>query len=128
MKNMVQNRIRDLRESKGFSQTAMAKELGVSRTAFINFEHGKFKEYSKVTKAFGEYFGISEAEILYGKEVFEDEINYREQFYALKERYSKMVIEKDEEIAILKSRLRQAEDIMRALSTSYNSLMEQTKE
>lgn len=58
--------IRKLRESLGLSQSAMADELGIGRTTYVNFETGKTRLYCKTLCKFAEYFHKSEQEVLQG--------------------------------------------------------------
>lgn len=56
--------IRKLREDAGLSQGAMADELGIGRTTFINFETGRTKAFSRCMSLFADYFGKSESELV----------------------------------------------------------------
>jgi len=42
MKNIIEN-IRDLRESKGYSQDCMAELMGITQSAYARFERGAIK-------------------------------------------------------------------------------------
>ena len=64
IKNSVHTRIRHIRESAGLSQAAMAEELGIGRTTYINFETGKTKLFSSVFSSFIKYCFIIHNEIL----------------------------------------------------------------
>lgn len=64
IKNSVHTRIRHIRESAGLSQAAMAEELGIGRTTYINFETGKTKLFGSVFSSFIEYFNLNESDVL----------------------------------------------------------------
>ena len=60
-------RIRNAREKKGFSQGEMANQMGVDRSTYINFEHGRTQIISEHLPAFAKIIGMSEEELLLGE-------------------------------------------------------------
>lgn len=58
--------IRKTRESLGLSQTAMADELGIGRTTYVNFENGKTRIYNKTLSKLASFVGKSELEVITG--------------------------------------------------------------
>lgn len=82
--------IRKLRESLGLSQSAMADELGIGRTTYVNFETGKTRLYCKTLCKFAAYMGKSEKEVLQGGGpggVLSEENGWKEQRSRLIEDY-----------------------------------------
>lgn len=60
-------RIRLAREKKDISQGEMANMMGIDRSTYINFEHGRTQIISEHLPAFAEIVGISEEELLFGE-------------------------------------------------------------
>ena len=56
--------IRRLREGAGLSQGAMADELDIGRTTYINFETGRTKPFSRCMSLFAGFFGKSESDLI----------------------------------------------------------------
>nr|WP_278846643.1 helix-turn-helix transcriptional regulator [Limosilactobacillus mucosae] len=55
----VTNRIRDLREKKGLSQSALGKQIGVSQQSINNYENGRREPKLKTCQKLADYFGVS---------------------------------------------------------------------
>lgn len=64
----VLSRIRKFREQLGYSQEAIADELGISRSAYANFEEGKVKIFCRTLEKMAEYANVSVSVVLYGKD------------------------------------------------------------
>ena len=94
--------IRQFRESKGFSQTAMANELGIGRSTYINFETGKTRLYCKTLVKLAEYFSVSVESILQGEE---DEDMLREAVTSFKEEKAVIIREYEDRLAELREKL-----------------------
>lgn len=60
-------RIRAARESRKISQGEMAHRMGIDRSTYINFEHGRTQIISEHLPAFAEIMGISEEELIFGE-------------------------------------------------------------
>ena len=74
--------IRRIREHAGLSQAAIADELGIGRTTYINFETGKTNLYCKTLKKFASHFKMKEADIVASDRedgLLEDKHNFDEQ-------------------------------------------------
>ena len=56
--------IRRLREGTGLSQGAMADELDIGRTTYINFETGRTRPFSRCKSLFAGFFGKSESDLI----------------------------------------------------------------
>lgn len=63
----VCERIRNAREKKGFSQIEMASKMGIDRSTYINFEHGRTQIISEHLPVFAELMEMSEEELLFGE-------------------------------------------------------------
>ena len=46
--NITSQRLRELREAKGLSQNEVAKLIGVTRTAYLHYETGRYKPVRKI--------------------------------------------------------------------------------
>ena len=58
MNNIIGERLRELREHVGFSQDKVAKIIGVSRPAYVNYENGKSKPTRKL-KELAKLFNVT---------------------------------------------------------------------
>lgn len=58
MKNIIGQRLRELRCRAGFSQDKVAKIIGVSRPAYVNYENGKSKPTRKL-KELAKLFNVT---------------------------------------------------------------------
>ena len=61
--NITAERLRSLREKKGLSQSQVADIIGVTRTAYIHYETGRYKPVRKL-KELCKLFNISSDYIL----------------------------------------------------------------
>lgn len=48
--NITAERLRKLREEKGLSQSEVAKLIGVTRTAYLHYETGRYKPVRKINE------------------------------------------------------------------------------
>lgn len=60
-------RIRIAREKKGISQGEMASRMGIDRSTYINFEHGRTQIISEYLPQFASLMDISEEELVFGE-------------------------------------------------------------
>lgn len=60
--------IRKVREQLGLSQAAMADELGIARSTYVNFESGRTQIFCKCLRRFVKYIGTSEQKLLFGEQ------------------------------------------------------------
>lgn len=58
------NRIKEVREQKGLSQTTVAKDLKVNLRSFQRWESGEINMRQKNAQALADYFGVSVAYLL----------------------------------------------------------------
>ncbi len=54
----MKNRVRELREARGWSQQHLATELGVSRQTVISIEHGKYDPSLPLAFAIARVFAL----------------------------------------------------------------------
>ena len=54
--------IKELRESQGLKQGAFADSIGVTRTAIIGYEKGKFQPSAAVVAKIKEVYGVDTAQ------------------------------------------------------------------
>ena len=89
----ILDNIREQRERLGLSQAAIAEEIGIGRTSYINFEKGKINIFCKTLYLFCEYCGISVEDLICknykSRDLLEDHGNFNEQKKALIEDYEK---------------------------------------
>ena len=64
----VKKNVREIRLSLHLSQQEMADRLGVSRTAYRNFENGRTRVFSEYVSKLAEISGKTEEEIVFGAE------------------------------------------------------------
>ena len=76
--DVIHTRIREAREKTGLSQEAMAAQIGVGRTTYINFETGRTKLYCRSLLRMAKFLDIPEEELLFGPRP--DEGLLRDQF------------------------------------------------
>lgn len=60
-------KIRRVREANGYSQTAMAQELGIGRTTYVNFETGRTNLFCRTLRLMAQKLEISEEQIIMGE-------------------------------------------------------------
>lgn len=115
----ILSRIRSLREERGLSQSALADELGIGRTTYLNFETGKTRLYSKTLSAVAAYFDIDEEEILFGKKPSDKVLKDIEDF---EERRLALIDEYESRISKLNTRLQEAQEIIESNKQIIQSL------
>lgn len=125
----ILDHIRNLREELGMSQAALADELGIGRTSYVNFEKGKTKLFCKTLTKFADYCGLSELEVINGgrhnNELLYDNSNAEEMRQALIEDYeNRLAIEKEKYDAALKV-IEAHEITIRTLSETKDFLLTQ---
>lgn len=103
----ILDHIRNLREELGLSQAALADELGIGRTSYVNFEKGKTRIFCKTLTKFARYCGLSETDIINGRrrknEMLRDNSGAAEMRKALIEDYEeRLAREKEKYEAALK--------------------------
>ena len=54
----MKNRVRELREARGWSQQDLATKLGVSRQTIISIEHGKYDPSLPLAFAIAKVFAL----------------------------------------------------------------------
>lgn len=121
--------IRRMREAAGLSQAAMADELGIGRTTYINFETGRTKVYSSVFSRFAKHFGASESEIIGASEERSDLLRQDSDFEAKRRElikdYEGRLAGYREKCAILEARLAKSEELISSLTKTNDYLISQ---
>lgn len=110
--------IRKIRENAGLSQAAMADELGIGRTTYINFETGKTNLYCKTLKKFASHFKMKEADIVASDRedgLLEDKHNFDEQ-------KKELVRDYEGRLEILNEKLRAAQQLIQAQGQAIKTL------
>jgi len=110
--------IRKLREGRGLSQTAMADELGIGRTTYINFETGKTKLYSKTLSKFAKFTGQTEENIV--SEGSEDGLLREEPDYETEKKA--IITEYERRIEVLEGKLEAANRVISANEETIKTL------
>ena len=66
MLDSLHNRIREARKEKGLSQRAMAEQIGVGTSCYVNFEQGRTQLFNRCLRRMADYLKISPEELLFG--------------------------------------------------------------
>lgn len=128
-KDSVHIKIRHIRESAGLSQAAMAEELGIGRTTYINFETGKTKLFGSVFSSFIEYFNLHESEVLPFSNstsgILEEKQNFEEMKHALIDDYEKQLNSLRDRCDALERKITKDEEIITSLTRINDYLISQ---
>lgn len=129
VKDSVHIRIRHIRESAGLSHAAMAEELGIGRTTYINFETGKTKLFGSVFSSFIEYFNLSESDVLSSLSsapgILEEKQNFEEIKHTLIDDYEKRLDSLRDRCDALERKITKDEEIINSLTRINDYLISQ---
>lgn len=123
--------IKKLRESTGLSQAAMADELNIGRTTYINFEQGKTKLYAKTLSKFARFIKRSEEEIIFGgtplddDDILKEERNHEEEKKAIIAEYERRIEALNYKLEAAKKVIKANEETIRTLSATNQFLLGQ---
>ncbi|HRT34115.1 MAG TPA: helix-turn-helix transcriptional regulator [Bacteroidales bacterium] len=124
----IKKRIRELRESLGYTQEDMANYLKMSLNSYRQLESGKTSIISKRVFSIAQLFNMSLSELIFGtnKETSTDEKiaeiakSYQEQIEKIEADSRIKMIELEDENKILKMALESKESIIGILKESLN--------
>ena len=129
-RDKAHDNIRRIRRSLGLSQAAMAEELGIGRTAYINFETGRTLLYSRNLVKFSAYTGISESSIICSEfredsegSLLRDEGGEQLRMKAVREDYEKRIAELQEKLAEVDASLKHQIQVSESLIKTNEFLM-----
>ena len=129
-RDKAHDNIRRMRKSLGLSQAAMAEELGIGRTAYINFETGRTLLYSRNLVKFSAYTGISESSIICSEfredsegSLLRDEGGEQLRMKAVREDYEKRIAELQEKLAEVDASLKHQIQVSESLIKTNEFLM-----
>ena len=129
-RDKAHDNIRRIRKSLGLSQAAMAEELGIVRTAYINFETGRTLLYSRNLVKFSAYTGISESSIICSEfredsegSLLRDEGGEQLRMKAVREDYEKRIAELQEKLAEVDASLKHQIQVSESLIKTNEFLM-----
>ena len=129
-RDKAHDNIRRIRKSLGLSQAAMAEELGIGRTAYINFETGRTLMYSRNLVKFSAYTGISESSIICSEfredsegSLLRDEGGEQLRMKAVREDYEKRIAELQEKLAEVDASLKHQIQVSESLIKTNEFLM-----
>ena len=129
-RDQAHDNIRRIRKSLGLSQAAMAEELGIGRTAYINFETGRTLLYSRNLVKFSAYTGISESSIICSEfredsegSLLRDEGGEQLRMKAVREDYEKRIAELQEKLAEVDASLKHQIQVSESLIKTNEFLM-----
>ena len=129
-RDKAHDNIRRIRKSLGLSQAAMAEELGIGRTAYINFETGRTLLYSRNLVKFYAYTGISESSIICSEfredsegSLLRDEGGEQLRMKAVREDYEKRIAELQEKLAEVDASLKHQIQVSESLIKTNEFLM-----
>ncbi len=118
-----------MRESKGFTQAAMADELGIGRTTYVNFESGKTKLFCKTLSRFAEYMGVKEEEVLFATEgvndILHDYENHEEKHREVVRYYEEQIRARENELRNHKEKIAQLEEMLKNTMETNTYLLNQ---
>lgn len=130
-RDKAHDNIRRIRKSLGLSQAAMAEELGIGRTAYINFETGRTLLYSRNLVKFSAYTGISESSIICSEfredsegSLLRDEGGEQLRMKAVREDYEKRIAELQEKLAEVDASLKHQIQVSESLIKTNEFLMD----
>lgn len=72
MKEVIVNRVKELRAGRGLTQEALAAALGVSRQSIISIERGKYTPSLMLALRMAAYFGCTVDELFRREEIRRD--------------------------------------------------------
>ena len=129
-RDKAHDNIRRIRKSLGLSQAAMAEELGIGRTAYINFETGRTLLYSRNLVKFSAYTGISESSIICSEfredsegSLLRDEGGEQLRMKDVREDYEKRIAELQEKLAEVDASLKHQIQVSESLIKTNEFLM-----
>ena len=129
-RDKAHDNIRRIRKSLGLSQAAMAEELGIGRTAYINFETGRTLLYSRNLVKFSAYTGISESSIICSEfredsegSLLRDEGGEQLRMKAVREDSEKRIAELQEKLAEVDASLKHQIQVSESLIKTNEFLM-----
>ena len=129
-RDKAHDNIRRIRKSLGLSQAAMAEELGIGRTSYINFETGRTLLYSRNLVKFSAYTGISESSIICSEfredsegSLLRDEGGEQLRMKAVREDYEKRIAELQEKLAEVDASLKHQIQVSESLIKTNEFLM-----
>ena len=129
-RDKAHDNIRRIRKSLGLSQAAMAEELGIGRTAYINFETGRTLLYSRNLVKFSAYTGISESSSICSEfredsegSLLRDEGGEQLRMKAVREDYEKRIAELQEKLAEVDASLKHQIQVSESLIKTNEELM-----
>lgn len=129
-RDKAHDNIRRIRKSLGLSQAAMAEELGIGRTAYINFETGRTLLYSRNLVKFSAYTGISESSIICSEfredsegSLLRDEGGEQLRMKAVREDYEKRIAELQKKLAEVDASLKHQIQVSESLIKTNEFLM-----
>ncbi|MBQ9547569.1 MAG: helix-turn-helix domain-containing protein [Bacteroidales bacterium] len=115
----VKRNIRRTREALGLSQRQMAEQLGISRTAYRNFETGETRIYSEHITQMAGMAGKTDEEVLLGDEAraaaseLRESVDWEARMRALTAEYERRLEDLRREIKHLKALLESKEQSIR---------------
>ena len=129
-RDKAHDNIRRIRKSLGLSQAAMAEELGIGRTAYINFETGRTLLYSRNLVKFSAYAGTTESSIICSEfredsegSLLRDEGGEQLRMKAVREDYEKRIAELQEKLAEVDASLKHQIQVSESLIKTNEFLM-----
>ena len=66
----MKERLKQLRKTKKLSQQKVAKAIGITTSAYGNYEQGKRKPRLEILVKLSEFYGVSIDYLIYGKDLY----------------------------------------------------------
>lgn len=117
----ILDNIKAEREKLGLSQAAIADELGIGRTSYINFEKGKINIFCKTLILFSKFCGISIKDLVCGADISESLLKESRDF---KEQKKALIEDYEKRLSVLNEKYQASQQIIEAHETTIKTLNE----
>lgn len=124
MKSKILENIRNIRKSQNRTQAEIAEEMGVSLTAYGNFERGKTRLTQERLEKIAKIFGKTPSSVVNGYETVEGEAATLEEFREREEQFKNLLDTANGKIQELEKELDAAKKIISSQQHSIELLQD----
>lgn len=124
MKSKILENIRNIRKSQNRTQAEIAEEMGVSLTAYGNFERGKTRLTQERLEKIARIFGKTPSSVVNGYETVEGEAATLEEFREREEQFKNLLDTANGKIQELEKELDAAKKIINSQQHSIELLQD----
>lgn len=122
MKSKILENVRNIRKSQKETQAQMAEKMGMSLTAYGNWERGVTKLNEERIEHFARVNGKTPSSVVNGYESVEGEASTLEEFRAREVQFKDLLASANEKIQYLEKQLRSAENEIDTLKNNVSLL------